>query len=152
MKNEKSNMSGSKLTGQEISAYFKKNPKKVIVADTNAPKKAKDLKKDKIIAAGGEPLWLTGDPKRQKGHGTTIADPDITIKPSNLFVTPEKINVAMAPKKIKNVKEIKTPYTDLDFKIEGDNIRFGLLSIKGISDKSVEKLYFLFSMFGNIRV
>ena len=27
MKNEKSNMSGSKLTGQEISAYFKKNPK-----------------------------------------------------------------------------------------------------------------------------
>ena len=30
--------------------------------------------------------------------------------------------------------------SDLDFKIEGDNIRFGLLSIKGISDKSVEKL------------
>ena len=28
----------------------------------------------------------------------------------------------------------------LDFEIEGDNIRFGLLSIKGISDKSVEKL------------
>lgn len=30
--------------------------------------------------------------------------------------------------------------SELDFKIEGDNIRFGLLSIKGISDKSVEKL------------
>jgi DNA polymerase-3 subunit alpha len=30
--------------------------------------------------------------------------------------------------------------SDLDFKIEEGNIRFGLLSIKGISDKSVEKL------------
>ena len=30
--------------------------------------------------------------------------------------------------------------SDLDFAIEGDNIRFGLLSIKGISDKSIEKL------------
>jgi len=28
----------------------------------------------------------------------------------------------------------------LDFSIEGDDIRFGLLSIKGISDKSIEKL------------
>jgi hypothetical protein len=28
----------------------------------------------------------------------------------------------------------------MDFKIEGDDIRFGLLSIKGISDKSIEKL------------
>ena len=28
----------------------------------------------------------------------------------------------------------------LDFKIEGDDIRFGLLSIKGISDKSIDKL------------
>ena len=28
----------------------------------------------------------------------------------------------------------------MDFSIEGDNIRFGLLSIKGISDKSMEKL------------
>ena len=28
----------------------------------------------------------------------------------------------------------------MDFEIEGDNIRFGLLSIKGISDKSIEKL------------
>lgn len=30
--------------------------------------------------------------------------------------------------------------SDLDFKIEGGNIRFGLLSIKGISDSSIEKL------------
>ncbi len=30
--------------------------------------------------------------------------------------------------------------SDLDFKIEGDDIRFGLLSIKGISDKSIDKL------------
>ena len=30
--------------------------------------------------------------------------------------------------------------SDLDFKIEGGNIRFGLLSIKGISDKSIDKL------------
>ena len=30
--------------------------------------------------------------------------------------------------------------SDMDFKIEGNNIRFGLLSIKGISDKSIEKL------------
>lgn len=38
---------------------------------------------------------------------------------------------------------LKAPHilkSDLDFKIEGDDIRFGLLSIKGISDKSVEKL------------
>lgn len=28
----------------------------------------------------------------------------------------------------------------LDFSIQGDNIRFGLLSIKGISDKSIEKI------------
>jgi DNA polymerase-3 subunit alpha len=30
--------------------------------------------------------------------------------------------------------------SDLDFKIEGDDIRFGLLSIKGISDRSIDKL------------
>jgi DNA polymerase III alpha subunit len=30
--------------------------------------------------------------------------------------------------------------SDMDFKIEGEDIRFGLLSIKGISDKSIEKL------------
>lgn len=30
--------------------------------------------------------------------------------------------------------------SDLDFTIEGENIRFGLLSVKGISDKSIEKL------------
>jgi len=30
--------------------------------------------------------------------------------------------------------------SEMDFSIEGDNIRFGLLSIKGISDKSIEKL------------
>ena len=29
----------------------------------------------------------------------------------------------------------------MDFTIEGDDIRFGLLSIKGVSDKSIEKLY-----------
>ena len=28
----------------------------------------------------------------------------------------------------------------MDFKVEGDDIRFGLLSIKGISDRSIEKL------------
>ena len=100
-----------------VDNYFKKNPKKVIVPDPDAPKKSKDLKKQKIIAAKGAPLWLTGDPDVHKGHGTTVADPEITIKPSNLFATPKKINVAMAPKKIKDVKEIKTPYTDLDFKI-----------------------------------
>ena len=100
-----------------VTNYRKKNPKKVIVKDPDAPKKSKDLKKQKIIAAKGAPLWLTGDPKIHKGHATTVANPDITIKPGNIFATPEKINVAMAPKKIKNVKEIKTPYTDLDFKI-----------------------------------
>ena len=30
--------------------------------------------------------------------------------------------------------------SDMDFSIEGDNLRFGLTSIKGISDKSIEKL------------
>jgi DNA polymerase-3 subunit alpha len=30
--------------------------------------------------------------------------------------------------------------SDMDFKSEGDDIRFGLLSIKGISDRSIEKL------------
>lgn len=30
--------------------------------------------------------------------------------------------------------------SDMDFKIEGKNIRFGLLSVKGISSKSIEKL------------
>lgn len=30
--------------------------------------------------------------------------------------------------------------SDMDFSIQGNNIRFGLLSIKGISDKSIEKL------------
>ena len=30
--------------------------------------------------------------------------------------------------------------SEMDFTVEGDNIRFGLLSIKGISDKSIEKL------------
>lgn len=30
--------------------------------------------------------------------------------------------------------------SDMDFSIEGDDIRFGLLSVKGISDKSIEKL------------
>jgi DNA polymerase-3 subunit alpha len=31
--------------------------------------------------------------------------------------------------------------SDMDFTTEGDDIRFGLLSIKGVSDKSIEKLY-----------
>jgi len=100
-----------------VDDYFEKNPKKVIVKDPDAPKKSKDLKKQKIIAAKGAPLWLTGSPEVHKGHGTTVADPEITIKPSNIFATPEKINVDMAPKKIKDVKEIKTSFTDLDFKI-----------------------------------
>jgi len=30
--------------------------------------------------------------------------------------------------------------SEMDFSIEGNNIRFGLLSVKGISDKSIEKL------------
>ena len=30
--------------------------------------------------------------------------------------------------------------SEMDFYIDGDDIRFGLLSIKGISDKSIEKL------------
>ena len=30
--------------------------------------------------------------------------------------------------------------SDMDFNIEDKNIRFGLLSIKGISEKSIEKL------------
>ena len=29
--------------------------------------------------------------------------------------------------------------SDMEYSIEGDNIRFGLTSIKGISDKSIEK-------------
>lgn len=31
-------------------------------------------------------------------------------------------------------------HSDIEFKIEGENIRFGLNSIKGISDKTIEKL------------
>ena len=106
-----------------VDDYFKKNPKKVIVKDPNAPKKAKDLKTQKIIAAKGEPLWLTGDPKVHKGHGTQVSNPDVTIKPSNIFATPEKINVAMAPKKIKGETKIKTPYTDLDFRIDAEETK-----------------------------
>ena len=30
--------------------------------------------------------------------------------------------------------------SDLNFSIEGNNIRFGLLSVKGISDKSIQKI------------
>lgn len=36
-----------------------------------------------------------------------------------------------------------------DFSIQGDNIRFGLLSIKGISDKSIEKLNNFIGIFQN---
>jgi hypothetical protein len=103
-----------------VDDYFKNNPKKVIVADPNAPKKSKDLKKQKIIAAKGAPLWLTGDPDVHKGHGTNVANPDVTIKPSNIFATPEKINVAMAPKDAKIPKNI---YTDLDFKIDAEETK-----------------------------
>ena len=103
-----------------VDDYFKKNPKKIIEKDPNAPKKSKDLKKQKIIAAKGEPLWLTGDPKVHKGHGTNVANPDIIIKPSNIFATPEKINVAMAPKEAKIPKNI---YTDIDFKIDAEETK-----------------------------
>ena len=30
--------------------------------------------------------------------------------------------------------------SELDFSVEGNDIRFGLLSVKGISDKTIEKL------------
>jgi DNA polymerase III alpha subunit len=39
--------------------------------------------------------------------------------------------------------------SSLDFSIEGDNIRFGLLSIKGISEKSIDKLNNFRSTFSN---
>ena len=41
-----------------------------------------------------------------------------------------------------NIKLLKPHLikSKMDFSIEGENIRFGLLSIKGISDKSIEKL------------
>ena len=39
--------------------------------------------------------------------------------------------------------------SDMDFSIEGDDIRFGLLSVKGISDKSIEKLNSFRNKFSN---
>lgn len=50
-----------------------------------------------------------------------------------------KINKEMS---LFNIKLLPPHLTksNMDFSIEGDDIRFGLLSIKGISDKSIEKL------------
>jgi len=39
--------------------------------------------------------------------------------------------------------------SDMDFSIEGNDIRFGLLSVKGISDKSIEKLNSFRNKFSN---
>ena len=114
-----------------VDDYFKKNPKKVIEKDPDAPKKSKDLKKQKIIAAKGEPLWLTGDSKVHKGHGTQVANPETIIKPSNIFATPEKINVAMAPKDTDAPKNI---YTDLDFKIDAEETKMKNIKESNLPD------------------
>ena len=39
--------------------------------------------------------------------------------------------------------------SEMDFSIEGDNLRFGLTSIKGISDKSIEKLEIFKNKYSN---
>ena len=58
MKNEKSNMSGSKLTGQEISTYFRKNPK------AKAGKKAVEFALDH---GGAMNFAIKGIEKMKKG-------------------------------------------------------------------------------------
>ena len=58
MKNEKSNMSGSKLTGQEISTYFRKNPK------AKAVKKAVEFALDH---GGAMNFAIDGIEKMKKG-------------------------------------------------------------------------------------
>ena len=58
MKNEKSNMSGSKLTGQEISTYFRKNPK------AKAVKKAVEFALDH---GGAMNFAIKGIEKMKKG-------------------------------------------------------------------------------------
>ena len=103
-----------------VDDYFKKNPKKVIVADPTKKGITKKLRTKKIDAAGGVETYLVGDKEVHKGHGTNIDNPDIKIKPSNIFATPEKINVAMAPK---DTDAPKTPYSDLDFRIDAEETK-----------------------------
>ena len=114
-----------------VNDYFKKNPKKVIVADPDAPKKSKQLRKDKITAAGGVESYLAGDKLVHKGHATNIDNPDIKIKPSNIFATPEKINIAMAPK---DTKAPKSRYTDIDFKIDAEETKMKDIKKSNMSD------------------
>jgi hypothetical protein len=114
-----------------VDNYFKRNPKKVIVADPDAPKKSKQLRKDKITAAGGVESYLAGDKLVHKGHGTNIDNPDIKIKPSNIFATPEKINIAMAPK---DTKAPKSRYTDIDFKVDAEETKMKDIKKSNMSD------------------
>lgn len=62
----------------------------------------------------------------------TRHEPDPIAEISKIHQELSQFNICLQPPHI-----IKS---DFDFAIEGNDIRFGLLSIKGISDKSVEKL------------
>ena len=114
-----------------VDNYFKRNPKKVIVADPTKKGITKRLRTKKIDAAGGVETYLVGDKEVHKGHGTNIDNPDIKIKPSNIFATPEKINVAMAPK---DTDAPKTPYSDLDFRIDAEETKMKDIKKSNMSD------------------
>ena len=114
-----------------VDNYFKRNPKKVIVADPTKKGITKRLRTKKIDAAGGVETYLVGDKKVHKGHGTNIDNPDIKIKPSNIFATPEKINIAMAPKE---TDAPKSRYTDLDFRIDAEETKMKDIKKSNMSD------------------
>ena len=114
-----------------VDNYFKRNPKKVIVADPTKKGITKRLRTKKIDAAGGVETYLVGDKEVHKGHGTNIDNPDIKIKPSNIFATPEKINIAMAPKDTKAPTNI---YTDIDFKINAEETKMKNIKNSNLSD------------------
>ena len=114
-----------------VDNYFAENPKKVIVADPTKKGITKRLRTKKIDAAGGVETYLVGDKEVHKGHGTNIDNPDIKIKPSNIFATPEKINVAMAPK---DTNAPRTPYSDLDFRIDAEETKMKDIKKSNMSD------------------
>ena len=114
-----------------VDNYFAENPKKVIVADPTKKGITKRLRTKKIDAAGGVETYLVGDKEVHKGHGTNIDNPDIKIKPSNIFATPEKINVAMAPK---DTDAPRTPYSDLDFRIDAEETKMKDIKKSNMSD------------------
>lgn len=62
----------------------------------------------------------------------TRHEPDPISEISKIHKELAHFNIALLPPDIIS--------SDLDFKIEGSDIRFGLLSIKGIADKSIQKL------------